>query len=120
MTEAAGRLQDQGRKHRRAGRPSPATVSLLGEYQDAMRDELRELLVEIRGRPLPPGLGLTPDAPAKRPSIAERGRLWDLAVKLARELATEIDAGVAPAASSSSSAGGRGRGPARGRGVTYR
>ncbi len=99
MTEAAGgRPQDQGRTHRRRGRPSAETSSLLADYQAAMRDELRDVLGELRGKP--PAAGLlddpaNPPAPV-RPPLTERARLWDLAIKVGRELGTEVD--VTPAA----------------------
>ena len=104
MTEGA-RAQDQGRRHRRKGTPATATASLLTRYQDAMRTELGSLLDEIAGEPMPPGLldeGKVP--PVKRPAVAERARLWDLAIKIGRELGTEVDSrppedqGAAPAA----------------------
>lgn len=58
-----------------------------------MRSELRDLLAELRGKL--PDPGLLPDAgPAEpvRPNLTERTRLWDLAIKVARELGTEVDA----------------------------
>jgi len=93
MSEPSGdRPQDAGRRHRRRGNPSPETAALLTAYQSAMRDELRAVLAELRGTPEP--AGLMPDVvPAlKRPSLADRMRLWDLAIKLGRELGTAIDA----------------------------
>lgn len=111
------RPQDQGRRHRKRGDPSGATATLLGEYQEAMRAELRQLLVELRGRPPAPGLGLTGEAPAAvRPALAERAKLWDLAIKLGRELGTEVDAGgQAGQAAPAAPAGG----PARGRRIDF-
>ena len=99
MTEPGpnDRPQDAGRRHRRVGRPSAATLTLLEEYQAAMREELRATLVEVRGQPVAPGLlddvmaggGVT----VVRPTLADRTRLWDLAIKLGRELGAEVDVG---------------------------
>lgn len=67
-----------------------------------MRDDLGALLDELA--PKTDGqTRLDGEAPApRRPAIAERVRLWDLAIKLGRELGTEVDtrpaAGDAPAA----------------------
>lgn len=82
------RPQDVGRRHRRKGRPSAETVALLEAYRQAMRDELRAVLGELE--PVAPG-GLMPDAPKVRPPIAERARLWDLGIRLGRELGSAID-----------------------------
>lgn len=90
MTEEAGRPQDQERRHRAKGRPSTETRRLLAQYQAAMRDELRALLAEIEPRPPAAGLGLVNDQPKRLP-VADRARLWDLAIKLGRELGSEID-----------------------------
>lgn len=63
-----------------------------------MRDELTALLDEIRGREPDPGLGLLADAIARgdvvariRPPLKDRSPMWDLAIKLMRELGTEVD-----------------------------
>jgi len=90
MTDDAGRPQDAGRSHRRKGAPTPATVSLLADYQSAMRSELRAVLDELQGSEPPAGLGIMP-AVRVRPSLTDRSRLWDLGIKLGRELAGEID-----------------------------
>lgn len=91
-----GRPQDQGRRHRARGRTSTETDALLDLYRAAMRTELRAVLVDLEGTPAAPGL--IPDvAPARvRPSLADRSRLWDLAIKLGRELGTGIDADPTP------------------------
>lgn len=89
----AGRAQDQGRRHRRKGAPSPETALLLTDYQEAMRDELRTLLGDIRGHPPADGLGLI-DAQPVRPSLKDRAPMWDLAIKIGRELGTAIDPGA--------------------------
>jgi hypothetical protein len=88
-----GRPQDQGRTHRARGRPSAETVSLLERYQASMRDELAGVLVELEGKIPAAGLldeGLPRPDPV-RPSLADRARLWDLAIKLGRELGSSID-----------------------------
>lgn len=86
------RPQDVGRRRTKRGHPSAATLSLLADYQDAMRAELRALLVDLTPKAPPPNLELVAE-PAKRPDLAERARMWDLAIKLGRELGTEIDPG---------------------------
>lgn len=100
-----GRPQDQGRPHRRRGAPSPETASLLLAYRAAMRAELRAVLDELRGKPKPAGLGLLPEAAVEleRPSIEGRVRLWDLGIKLGRELGAEVD--EPPAGGASEGAG---------------
>lgn len=63
-----------------------------------MRDELRAVLHELRGKVPDPGLHLLDDAIARgdvaeriRPPLKERVPMWDLAIKLGRELGTEVD-----------------------------
>lgn len=90
MADSTDRPQDVGRRHRRKGEPSGATSTLLARYQGAMRDELGALLDELKPTPPAPGLGLVPTE-QKRLSIADRSRRWDLAIKIGRELAAEID-----------------------------
>ena len=91
MTESA-RPQDVERPHRRTrgGTPAPETLELLERYRAAMRAELAELLVEIRPAPATTGqLELTGDvAPAARPKLEQRRALWDLAIRLGRELSS--------------------------------
>jgi hypothetical protein len=84
------------RVHRRKGAPSAATRSLLEDYQAAMRAELRGLLEELAPRPSDGQLDLTgaPVPPRKLP-LGERAKVWDLAIRLGRELGTELD--LAPA-----------------------
>lgn len=68
-----------------------------------MRDELRAVLVELRGAEPAPGLDLTGVAVGpQRPKLDVRIRLWDLAIKVGRELGTAVDpspptSGAAPA-----------------------
>jgi hypothetical protein len=95
MTQMNERPQDVGRTHRRRGAPSPETAELLTAYQDAMRTELRALLVEIRGKVPEPGLGLVATEPV-RPAIEARRALWALAIQLGRELGSAIDADPVP------------------------
>jgi hypothetical protein len=59
-----------------------------------MRDELRDLLRELKGTAAPPGLLDTSEV-VTRPSLADRMRLWDLAIKVGRELGTEVDGSAA-------------------------
>jgi hypothetical protein len=93
MTAEGGRPQDQGRTHRRRGRHSPETTALLGDYQAAMRAELRAVLGELEGVDPPPGLDLDGKPPERqRPKLDVRMKLWDLAIKVGRELGAAIDA----------------------------
>lgn len=87
----ADRPQDVGRAHRRKGAPSAATAALLTEYHDTMRGELRAVLGELA--PVTETSDMFPDLPAvtKRPPLRERMQLWDLAIKLGRELGSAID-----------------------------
>lgn len=109
MTVEGGRAQDQGRTHRRKGAPSAETSSLLVTYQAAMRDELRAVLAEIAGTVVDGLLG----SDVKRPSLEVRAKLWDLAIKLGRELGTEVDPsplpGTTPAETHSQKPRSRGR-----------
>ncbi|HEV8282333.1 MAG TPA: hypothetical protein VGQ02_10760 [Candidatus Limnocylindrales bacterium] len=91
MTDATGRAQDQGRRHRRKGSPSPETASLLADWQDTLRTELRAVTVELRGK-VQPG-GLLPDAGEviERPSLTQRVELVRLGVMVANALGTEVD-----------------------------
>ena len=97
------RPQDVGRRHTRRAIVAPATLEVLDRYRAAMRDELGELLIELRPDRVQTVM-LGGDVRLK-PPIADRIRLWDLAIKLGRELATggtdEPDAPlpVAPAVS---------------------
>jgi len=93
-SDAAGdREQDVGRRHRRQlGEPD----LILDRYRDAMRAELADLLDELR-----PATGqLTIAGDIERPKLEQRRALWDLAVKLGRELAgmPAADPGPAPLA----------------------
>jgi len=98
VADDAGRPQDQGRRHRAKGQPSVETSTLLAEYQETMRAELRTLLHDIRGRVPDPGLHLLDEAIARgdvtarvQPPLKERIPMWELAIKLGRELGTEVD-----------------------------
>lgn len=78
MTDAS-RPQDQGRRHRRKGAPSPATASLLAEWHTVLRAEMRQVVDAMAHGPF--------DDPV-------RDKLIDRGIKVARELGTEVDAGV--------------------------
>ena len=84
MSEESARPQDVGRPHRRRlGEVSPEVASILERYRGAMRDELA-MLLETLGARKP---GLLPDVAGELVvPLAERMRLWDLAIKLGREL----------------------------------
>jgi hypothetical protein len=65
-----------------------------------MRDELRDVLRELKGSVAPTGLldtEFTTSEVVTRPSLTERMKLWDLAIKVGRELGTEVDGSVATA-----------------------
>jgi hypothetical protein len=105
------RPQDQGRAHRRARKPTAADASLLAEWQDAMRTELRAVIVELRGTVEPTGLLPGVEPIVKRPSLADRARYVDLGVKLSTALGTAVDLAPGP----TSIVVGPGKGPKRGR-----
>jgi hypothetical protein len=91
VTDATGRAQDQGRRHRRKGSPTPETTSLLADWYSALRDELRAVTVELRGAL--PDPGLLPDVQPERirPKLSERVELVRLGVMVANALGTEVD-----------------------------
>jgi len=85
VSEETARPQDLGRAHRRTARagPTPETARVLERYRAAMRAELETLLEAIGAR----RAGLMPDVPGELViPLPERARLWDLAIKLGREL----------------------------------
>lgn len=85
------RPQDVGRVHaRRAGELAPETAEVLERYRAAMRAELEDVLGEIR-----PATGqLELGGSVTRPPLELRRDLWDLAIKLGRELGRGADAGL--------------------------
>jgi hypothetical protein len=92
VSEENARPQDVGRSHHRsATTPAPATIEVLERYREAMRAELGDVLEELR----PPAAQLTLAGSAERlrPPLAERLKLWDLAIKLGRELAAPAPGG---------------------------
>jgi hypothetical protein len=91
VTDATGRAQDQGRRHRRKGSPSPETSSLLADWYEALRDELRTVTVELRGTLPDPGLLPDPDAQPVRPALSRRNELVRHGVICATALGTEVD-----------------------------
>lgn len=90
MSEASDRPQDAGRRHRRTGRPSAETASLLARYQETLRRELAWALDQLEPQAADPGLGLV-DPGHKRVDIKERSALADYAIKLGRELGSAIE-----------------------------
>lgn len=88
MTDNA-RPQDVGRDHGRK-RSRGSDDPLLARYQQTMRVELADLLTSLEPVPQDQGLGMV-TVPPKRPSLAERTKIWDLAIKLGRELGSAID-----------------------------
>ena len=87
MGEDTDRPQDVGRAHRKAGAPGPETARILEAYRNAMRAELEDTLAELR----PEAGQLTIAGGVKRPELAERVKLWNLAIVLARELGSSVD-----------------------------
>jgi hypothetical protein len=81
------REQDVGRSHHR--RPAPASDELLERYHDAMRAELEETLEELR--PALEQLGMDGKAERLKPKLEVRVALWQLAHRLAKELAEAPD-----------------------------
>lgn len=115
LEQANARPQDVGRAHRRS-RPglAPETAAILERYRSAMRAELGDLLEELR----PPPAGEAPivfgaPPPRARPPLPDRLRLWELAIKLGRELGAaglaELEEEPAPAGGSGSGARGAAR-----------
>ena len=92
MTIETARPQDVARPHRRTrGTPQPETERLLERYRAAMRAELEDLLEEIRPAPADSGqIELGGEIPRARPKLEERRALWDLAIKLGRELGSPM------------------------------
>jgi hypothetical protein len=109
--EETDRPQDAGRPHRRVSIPEPETARILEAYRDAMRAELEETLGDIR----PDAGQLTIGGGVARPELAERVKLWDLAIKLARELGRdpvlELGDPPAPPPVATDGAARRGRAP---------
>lgn len=84
------RPQDVGRRHGRTRREGGADRALIERYQATMRDELGALLDELAPKVQDQGLGMVA-IPPKRPDLTTRSKIWDLAIKLGRELGTAID-----------------------------
>jgi len=100
VPEASDRPQDAGRKHTRRGIPSAATLELLERYRNALRAELSETIAELR-----------PEGARGKPALASRLKLWDLALKLARELGSGSDVTAPPSQVAAPSDATRGRAP---------
>ena len=81
-------------------------MALLDRYRAALRAELGETLDELRPT-APAGLGLVPPG---KPGLTDRLKLWDLALKLARELGADADLPERPYDNTSADAT-RGRAP---------
>lgn len=89
------RPQDVGRPHSRSSR-LVEDDPLVKRYHDTMRAWLGRLLDDLDGRPAKPGL--LPDAGDVTvfPETNEASKLWDLAIKLGKELGSSIvDPGTA-------------------------
>jgi hypothetical protein len=97
VSEATDRPQDAGRAHRRRGDLSPETDELLARYRDAMRRELAGILDELEPAEVlvQQSIDGTSDRPVSLGLVARRER-WELAIKLARELAGGADAEPSP------------------------
>ena len=104
MSVAGDRPQDVERPHRRRpGELEPDVDDQLRAYRRALRLELADLLAEIRP-PAPSSGQLALDgtlAAPTRPALEQRRQLWDLAIRVARELgqAPGVTAETAPAPS---------------------
>ena len=88
MSATNDRPQDVGRKHARSA-GGTADRALVERYQTSMRDWLGLTLDALEGEVQPDGLH--GPVPRKRPTATEAGRLWDLAMKLGRELGAAIE-----------------------------
>ena len=89
------RPQDVGRQHsktwaRQKREAGTAARALVDRYDETMRAELSDLLDMLAPVPQDQGLGMV-EVPPKRPALSERTRIWDLAIKLGRELGSRID-----------------------------
>jgi hypothetical protein len=94
------RPQDVGRAHKRRAIPAVETEVLLDRYRATMRAELGDLLAEIR-----PSVGqLTMTGGVERLPLDRRRALWDLAIKLGRELAGAPEPIAAPAGQAAAAA----------------
>jgi hypothetical protein len=82
MVTDLARPQDVERKHVRRAKPSRATQDLLGRYQAQMRYDLDMLVRMLRSDTL---------------AVAEREKFGNLAIKLARELGSEVEGPKHPA-----------------------
>lgn len=86
------RPHDVGRKHTRRS-ADPESAALVERYRATMRSWLGRLLDELEGRPAP--AGILPTEEAERvtvyPSTKDASALWDLAIKLGKELGSAID-----------------------------
>jgi hypothetical protein len=114
MTEN-DRPQDVGRAHKRRGAPAPETEELLERYRSAMRRELAGLLDELEPAEVltQQSIDGTADKPVGLGLVARRER-WELAIKLARELAGAIEppmTGPAPSSTRSSPSSRRSSAP---------
>lgn len=89
------RPQDVGRRHRKRGTPTAETQTLLAAFRDAQRAELRDVLHELEGVPDPQTTLDGSPPKVKRPNLTQRIKLWDLAIKIAHDLGTEVDVGPA-------------------------
>lgn len=96
MSTDSDRPQDVGRRHARRKREGDGDA-LVERYYATMRSELAELLDSLAPVPGDQGLGLV-KMPDKRLSLAERTKVWDLAIKLGRELGSRIDPTPGPIA----------------------
>ena len=87
---------DPGASHAKRGRPSPATLDLLARSHATLRDELSDLLVELRPPAANAPIEFGKPAPKGRPSLEDRGRLVALIGKVMDLLGSEIVATPAP------------------------
>lgn len=110
MTGVDGaRLATAGKSHKRQGRPSAETSSLLADWQATMRAELRAIVEALGARKT----GLMPDVVELAIPLDDprRDRLVDRGVKVGRELGTEVDVGGTAAPESAAPARVRRRKP---------
>ena len=78
------RPQDVDRSHKRRTGGDPRDDAILERYRAALRAELEDLLAELR--PASGQMGAFDGGAIERPSLDRRRALWDLGIKIAKEL----------------------------------
>lgn len=90
MVTDNARQQDRGRRRTTRTSVHANDRALIERYEATMRLELSDLLTSLQPVPQDQGLGMVA-VPDKRPPLSERTKIWDLAIKLGRELGSAIE-----------------------------